>query len=99
MMKVKNGEEKEIFNFSEIKPLTEDQGFSFWNSQNPDLGNVNGFLVVSGDEIFLSWNSEDGCHSGSNHLHMVDRQHYTQIGYVFKGKERMSSWELHLKRV
>lgn len=99
MMKVNNAEERRIFNFSEIKPIQGNEGYSVCKSQNPEMGNYSGILIVQGDEIFMSWMAADGKHSGTNHVHMLDKQHYTQYGYVFSGAARVSSWRIKLKRV
>ncbi len=99
MMKVCSKEEKRIFNFSEVKPIDGNEGYSVCKSQNPDVGSYNGILIVQADDIFMSWVAPDGKFSGTNHIHMLDKQNYTQYGYVFNGTHRVSSWKVKLKRV
>lgn len=99
MMKVPNGPGVEFYNFVELNPIAEDQQIAQWKSKNPNLGDITGSLFLSGDEMFIDWSADDGKHTGKIHLHMIDKQNYTHDGFVFRGKERLLNWKLHLKRV
>ncbi len=99
MLKFLDGPRKDIFSFFEIFPIKEGEHHTTFKSQTPDLGLIQGELSIAGSEIFLKWTAENSHIKGTDHMHMVNDHHYSTDGFILYGEEKVSSWEIQLKRI
>ncbi len=83
----------------QIKPFEKNKDHTSWVSDNPDLGIINGHFILVNDIILSQYRSEDNQYSGAEILLFIDDDQYQNWGALFKGSDKMSSWEVMLERM
>jgi hypothetical protein len=99
MVKDKQGGPMELYNFYEIVPPEQNEEFTRFRSQSTHMGAIKGVVMISEEDIYFKWTSEDGNYRGVDHHHMEDEHRYSTRGLMMKGVKRIASWEMKLKRI
>lgn len=100
VMKVVGQEAIEIRNRYEIIPWAQGGELTTWVSMNPGLGVLEGTFTIVGDSILSAYRAEKGDFSGAEVLMRTSPDCYLNRGVlVYKGKEKLSSWSVELKRI
>jgi len=97
-MRLLVGDDVEFNNSYEFEPIREGDDFCRWKSYNPDLGELEGKLVVVGDVLLLSFCCSSGHYEGFEYLQMVSDTHYNNKGVLYMGNVKLSSWSSELKK-
>ncbi len=82
-----------------ISAMSRDAEYSFWESDNPDLGKLLGRFMIVGDSIMSMYQSESRLYSGTEVLTKINDKKYLAKGFAFYGDEKLSSWEVFLERI
>ncbi|MGD9899753.1 MAG: hypothetical protein AB7T22_11575 [Calditrichaceae bacterium] len=98
-MYVKGLIDAEIKNNYEIIPFRDGKDFTTWKSVNPVFGLLTGRLMVIADSILSMYSSEDGIITGFESLLQINSRLYRNWGFVFKGKDKLSSWAMDLEKL
>ena len=81
-----------------IEPATGEGEFTFWESDDPDLGQLLGRFMIVGNTIMSMYQSESRLYAGTETLEKVDENKYQVKGFSFNGDEKLASWKLTLER-
>jgi len=87
-----------IVNDYEITPFEEGSDTTVWKSLNPSLGYLYGKFVIVGDSILSICASKQGTYTATEYLVKVADDHYRNMGAFFRGDQKVSSWEVELKK-
>jgi len=98
-MELKTDNPVRFFNKYSIKPISDKKDYTEWTSENPALGKLIGKFMIIGDTILSSYISENGIYSGTECLYKIDETKYLNRGFAFNGENKLSSWEVTLKRI
>ena len=82
-----------------ISAMSSSDEYSFWESDNPDLGKLLGRFMIVGDSIMSMYQSESRLYSGTEVLTKISDRKYLSKGFAFYGDEKLSSWEVTLEKV
>jgi len=88
-----------IHNRYEIIPFEASSPLTTWKSSHPALGELLGLFIVVGDAIISTCLSENGSFSGSDFLLKINDSQYLNRGTFLKGREKLSSWTLELRKI
>ena len=91
-------QESRISNRYEITPFAEGRDYTSWKSVNPAIGDLSGMFMLVGDSILSTFSSENGEYFGFEYLQKVDDTTYRNRGFAFFNNQKLSSWEVELKR-
>lgn len=96
-MKVLSDTPVEFQNRYEITPFERD--FTTWRSFNPAVGTLFGQMEIIEDTIISIYTSENSEYSGCECMVKVADDVYKSKGFLCKGKEKISSWSVVVKRL
>jgi hypothetical protein len=82
----------------EIIPFEEGRNRTTWESVNPDLGIMQGQVIIVADTIISTCRSEKGEYTGAEFHIKVSDVHYKNRGIFTKGNDKLSSWSVDLKK-
>ena len=98
-MEIKAGDKPiKIYNRYEIVPFKVGRYITTWESLNPDLGTLLGQFVVVDDTLISTCCSKNGEYTGTEFLLKVSDMHYKNRGVFFKGNDKISSWNIDLRK-
>ncbi|MGO9137516.1 MAG: hypothetical protein ACLP9S_19510 [Syntrophales bacterium] len=96
---IKMGENKvNIHSRYEIIPFEEGKSQTTWESVNPDLGILQGQIVIAADTIISTCRSEEGEYTGADFHIKVSDVHYKNRGILLKGNDKLSSWSVDMQK-
>jgi hypothetical protein len=93
------GKSATIRNTYSIAPFEKGNDMTTWESCNPSLGILIGKFVVIGNTIISTCNSKDGTYTGAEFLLKIEDSLYRSWGAFFMGNQKLSSWDVKLKKV
>jgi hypothetical protein len=82
-----------------VEPFQAGRDFTFWTSEDPNIGPLNGKLVIVDDSILSTYDSADRSYSGVEYLVQTNSTVYLNRGFVFKDNQKLSSWAIRLTKV
>jgi hypothetical protein len=97
-MTLSTDQEVSFHNDYDVVPFANGGESTAWKSENPVLGTLSGNFVIIGDRILSAYQSRDGTHRGAECLWRIDDENYGGVGALFRGDQRVSSWEVRLTR-
>ncbi|MDP2496399.1 MAG: VOC family protein [Candidatus Palauibacterales bacterium] len=98
-MRVDSGDgEERMENVYRVRPFSEDDAFTTWTSHNPGLGDLTGSFSIVGDAILSVYQGSDGVGTGTECIRRLTPDVYLVRGTLAGGGERISSWDMTLRR-
>ena len=90
----------EFVNHYFIKPPGPDAISTTWTSENSAIGKLKGSFSIVGPSIVSLYFAEDGGagYYGTEHLMLLDENHYEACGVLLLEGKRLSSWRVALTR-
>lgn len=88
----------EFTNDYTVTPFAPEALATAWTSHNPALGRLDGRFALVGDSILSTFRSEDGAHSGTEALQMIDADRYLGRGVLYRDGAFFSAWIVELRR-
>jgi len=82
----------------EIAPMERGQEMTSWTSENPALGKMTGKFIIVDDSIISIFSSKDGTLQGTECLHLIDDDLYSNRGCLLRGGKKVSSWAVELRK-
>ena len=82
----------------EIEPLQMDALQTRWISHNPGLGQLYGTFKIDGKELISQYQSAQNNYRGDERFAYQNDDEYKVEGVLYKGKKKISSWSVVLKR-
>jgi hypothetical protein len=81
-----------------VKPFAPDAMATQWESHSPALGRLLGNFALVGDSVLSTFASEDGVHSGSECLQMMESDRYLGRGVLYRDRSFFYAWIVELRR-
>jgi hypothetical protein len=69
-----------------------------WTAENAMLGKLAGVFSVVGSSILSIFHSADGSYQGTEHLALIDADHYRACAMLLFNNRKLSSWFVQLTR-
>lgn len=97
-MELQDKSKKVIQSTYKIEPTADKGEFTFWESDDPNLGQLLGRFMIVGNTIMSMYQSESRLYLGTETLEKIDENRYKVKGFSFNGDEKLASWEITLER-
>ena len=98
IMHVHSNPPTEYDNQYEVDPFLNNFPTTVWVSHSPVLGQLKGTFTVVEKAILSSFAGEDPSYTGFEFFMKIDNATYYNEGAFYKGKRRLSSWALTMKK-
>lgn len=82
----------------EITPFIENFPSTVWVTHDESIGKMSGVFTIVQDAILSNFNSEDNQYAGFEFFIRADKDTYRNEGAFYRGRRRLSSWAVTLKR-
>ena len=82
-----------------VVPMQNDSDHTTWWSDTPEVGTLMGRLMIVGNALMSSYQSESRLFSGTEVFEKVNDSTYKAKGFALDGEDKMASWEITLTKM